>query len=304
MLDADTGAQGNGAHRDPPRLVSVVVPVRNGAAVLGQQFAALERQGYRGRWEVVVADNGSSDGTAAVVAEWAGRLAVRRVAADRRRGINVARNAGVAAASGDLLAFCDADDQVAPGWLEALVATARRADLVGGRLDEETLNQDPKAPRRPRHPRNRLPTALEFLPFAPGANLAIWTDVLCALGGFDERFVLGNDDVDLAFRAQLAGCHLGYAPDAVVAYRHRSRGHELFLQFRNYGRSEPLLFRLHRHHGVTRASAGGVARRWTRLALERPLALTSADRRGRWLAVAGFSVGRLEGSLREGTGYL
>src|SRR4051794_20497634 len=170
VLDADTGAQGNGPPRAPPRLVSVIVPVRNGAAVLGQQLAALERQGYRGRWEVVVADNGSSDGTAAVVAEWTGRLPMRRVAADRRRGINVARNVGVNAANGDLLAFCDADDQVAPGWLEALVETARGADLVGGRLDEETLNQDPRAPRRPRHPRNRLPTALEFLPFAPGAN--------------------------------------------------------------------------------------------------------------------------------------
>lgn len=282
----------------------MIVPVRNGAALLGCQLAALERQGYRGRWEVVVADNGSSDGTGAVVAAWTDRLAVRRVVADRRRGINVARNAGVAAAGGDLLAFCDADDRVAPGWLEALADAARRADLVGGRLDEEALNQDPRAPRRPRHPRDRLPTALGFLSFAPGANLAIWADVLGALGGFDERFVLGNDDVDLAFRVQLAGHRLGYAPDAVVDYRHRSRGRELFLQFRNYGRSEPLLFRLHRHHGVDRASAGGVARRWARLALDAPVAWTSAERRGRWLAIAGTSVGRVEGSLRERTGFL
>ena len=282
----------------------MIVPVRNGARWLGQQLAALERQGYRGRWEVVVVDNGSSDETAAVARAWAGRLAVRTVAANRRPGINVARNVGAVAACGDLLAFCDADDQVAPGWLEALVDAAGAADLVGGRLDEEALNQHPHAPRRPRHPRDRLPTALDFLPFAPGANLAIWADVLGTLGGFDERFVLGNDDVDLAFRAQLAGWRLGYAPAAVVAYRHRRRGHELFLQFRNYGRTEPLLFRLHCHHGLVRPSVVGVARRWARLLLGAPIAWISADRRGRWLAVAGFSVGRVEGSLRERTGFL
>jgi glycosyltransferase involved in cell wall biosynthesis len=284
--------------------VSIIVPVRNGARCLGQQLAALERQRYGGRWEVVVVDNGSSDGSAAVAGDWAGRLSLRTVGANRRRGINVARNAGAAVACGDLLAFCDADDQVAPGWLEALVEAAGRADLVGGRLDEEALNQQPHAPRRPRHPLDRLPTALEFLPFAPGANLAIWADVLAALGGFDERFVLGNDDVDLAFRAQLAGYRLGYAPGAVVAYRHRRRDHELFLQFRNYGRTEPLLFRLHRHQGLVRSSAGGVARRWARLLLAAPIAWTSAERRGRWLAIAGFSVGRVEGSLRERTGFL
>ncbi len=254
--------------------------------------------------ETVVVDNGSSDGTAAVAGGWADRLTVRTVPATRRRGINVARNSGAAAARGDLLAFCDADDQVEPDWMEALVEAALSADLVGGRLDEEELNQQPHAPRRPRHPQDRLPTALDFLPFAPGANLAIWADVLAALGGFDERFELGNDDVDLAFRAQLAGRRLGYAPEAVVAYRHRCRDHELFLQFRNYGRTEPLVFRLHRHHGLVRPSAGGVARRWARLLLVAPIAWTSPVRRGRWLAIAGFSVGRLEGSLRERTGYL
>src|SRR6476660_10613740 len=96
-LDADTRAQGTGAHRAPPRLVSVIIPVRNGARLLGQQLAALERQGYPGRWEGVVADNGSSDGTAAVAGRWADRLTVRTVPATRRRGINVARNSGAAA---------------------------------------------------------------------------------------------------------------------------------------------------------------------------------------------------------------
>ena len=158
---------------------------------------------------------------------------------------------------------------------------------MGGRLDEEALNQHPHAPRRPRHPRDRLPTALDFLPFAPGANLAIWADVLGTLGGFDERFVLGNDDVDLAFRAQLAGWRLGYAPAAVVAYRHRRRGHELFLQFRNYGRTEPLLFRLHCHHGLVRPSAGRrgaalgppAAGRSHRLDLGRPAGALAGGRR-------------------------
>jgi hypothetical protein len=89
-----------------------------------------------------------------------------------------------------------------------------------------------------------------------------------------------------------------------VAYRHRRGSRQLFRQFRNYGRAEPLLYRLYRHQGLTRPSGGRVARRWARLALEAPAACTSARRRGEWLATAGYSLGRIEGSLRQGALFL
>jgi GT2 family glycosyltransferase len=192
---------------------------------------------------------------------------------------------------------------VEPGWLEAMVEAAPHADVIGGRLDEETLNADVGAPARPRMVGDGLPVALGFLPFAVGANFAVWAGVLRELGGFDERFTCGYDDVELSFRAQLAGKHLRYAPDAVVAYRHRASGLDLFRQFRSYGRSEPLLYAEFRQYGMPRPAAGEVARRWARLVLGAPLA-SSPETRGKWLVNAGFSLGRLRGALTNRVPYL
>src|SRR5579884_898457 len=122
-----------------PELVSVIVPSYNAGAWLEQQLEAVVSQDYDGPYEVIVADNGSADAAAA------GRLAARFSAlriidASHRRGPGAARNAGVRAARGDFLAFCDADDVESAGWLRALVASAGDADVVGGRLDGERLN--------------------------------------------------------------------------------------------------------------------------------------------------------------------
>jgi glycosyltransferase involved in cell wall biosynthesis len=282
----------------------VILPVRDEVDRLADQLSALEAQTYRGPWEVVVADNGSRDDTARLAASWSDRLPLRVVDASRRPGINAARTQGCAAAQGDFLAFCDADDRVDPGWLEALVDAAASYDLVGGRIDEETLNEHDGPARRPRVPVDRLPIGLGFLPFAMGANLGIWAEVLRDLGGFDERFESGNDEVELAFRAQLHGRRLGFAPDAVVAYRHRREPGALFRQFRSYGRSEPLLYQRYRQHGLCRPGLPGVLRRWAWLVVAAPGANRSPERRGRWLVTAGFSVGRLQGSLRHRTLFL
>src|SRR5204862_175427 len=84
--------------RDAPRLVSVLIPVRNAARLLPDQLNALAAQDYDGPWEVVVADNGSSDGSASVARRLAGRLpSLRVVDASGRRGAGPARNAGAAA---------------------------------------------------------------------------------------------------------------------------------------------------------------------------------------------------------------
>src|SRR4051812_31222858 len=117
------------------------MPVLNGEAHIADQLAALAAQTYEGDWELVVVDNGCSDRTIEIARDWAPRFPRLRIAdATRRRGLNVARNAGAAAARGDFLAFCDADDVASPGWLAALASAAPEADVVGGRLEWETLN--------------------------------------------------------------------------------------------------------------------------------------------------------------------
>src|ERR1700729_4261011 len=106
---------------NPPVHVSVVIPCYNAAHLVGRQLEALQRQDVTFRWEIVVADNGSSDGSATVAsAYWTEALPVTVCDASDLQGVNHARNVGVGNSSGEFILLCDADDQVAEGWLAAM----------------------------------------------------------------------------------------------------------------------------------------------------------------------------------------
>jgi glycosyltransferase involved in cell wall biosynthesis len=287
------------AATEPAPLVSVVIPVLNGAGTLGQQLEALAAQTFRGSWEVIVADNGSTDGTAEVVHDWKGRLPrLRLVDASGQISTNHARNAGVATARGRLLAFCDADDVAAPDWLAAIVAALDHDDLVGGRLDDAALNDPVIRGWRRRPDPERLPTALRFLPYATSANIGIRAEVLRALGGWNEEFVRGGTEVDLCWRAQLAGYRLGYAADAVMSYRYRRTRRAFAYQLYRYGRGEAQLYRRFRRHGIRRPSLIRACGAWGLILVSLPSVLASRTHQGRWLRQAAFRLGRLHGSIR------
>jgi glycosyltransferase involved in cell wall biosynthesis len=283
----------------PAPTVSVVIPVLNGAATLAQQLQALAAQTYDRPWEVVVADNGSTDGTAAAVRAWSGRLPrLRLVDAGGRTSTNHARNVGAAAAEGELLAFCDADDVATQGWLEAMVAGLGSYDLVGGRLDDATLNDPVIRGWRRRPDPAKLPSALRFLPYATSANIGMRAEVLRALGGWDESFIRGGTEVELCWRAQLAGYRLGYAPAAVMQYRYRRTRRAVAYQHYRFGRGEAQLYRLFRDHGVPRPSVYRACRAWGWTVMHLPDVLRSPVHQGRWLRKAAFRFGRLHGSIR------
>ena len=122
---------------DDPVELSVVIPVRDAAAVVPDQLGALRAQRWEGHWEVVVAlDAGSADATADVVGRYAdGWPRLRIVDAPPGGGPGSARNVGAAAAAGSALAFCDADDVVAPGWVAAMGDALRHHEFVTGPLE-------------------------------------------------------------------------------------------------------------------------------------------------------------------------
>ena len=281
--------------RSAPRLVSVCIPSLNTRATLGEQLDALAAQTYTGAWEVVVLDNGSTDGSDAYALEWADRLPGLRVERVAERGISNVRNAGWRTARGDLLAFCDGDDVVVPGWLAALAAAAETYDVVGGRLDDRVLNPPNVVRWRGALPQDGLMAPLGYLPFAPGCNFAVWADVTASLGGWDTGYVGGSEDVDFCWRAQQRGRTLGFAPDAVVAYRYRPEPRTLYRQYFRYGRTEAMLQRRFPapRHSVVETLV--VWRRLVRRATLRP----RGDDRIAFLRECAYHAGRLVGSAEQ-----
>jgi GT2 family glycosyltransferase len=273
---------------DPP-LISVVVPVLNGMPWLEHQLLALSTQQVPVEWEVMVADNRSVDGTRACVARWAERdPRIHLVDASAGRGAAAARNMGVRAARGSLLAFCDADDVVRPGWLASMSAALGDSDLVAGVFDFGALHGDANSLPAPAATRQ-----LGFLPFGLSANLAVRREVFEAIHGFAEELSPG-EDVDLCWRLQLAGYRFAVAADAVVEKRERVAGLPTFRAAWAYGRCGPRLYSRYRAEGMRR-DLRGAAKAWVWLAAALP-GLVKRPRRRQWVRTFAIRSGRLAGS--------
>lgn len=291
--------------RDSFDLVSVVIPVLDTARTLGEQLEALSVQSYRETWEVVVVDNGSSDGTDELALSWSDRLPrLRLVYALERQSLSHARNVGSRVAEGDFLAFCDGDDVVEPGWLEALVDVGKSCDVVGGRLDWVSLNSPLARAWRPPPADDDLPVSLGFLTYAVGANCGVRAEVVRALGGWREELTVCGDDIDFSWRAQLASYKLCYAPEAVVRYRYRDDAKATARQFYNYGRAQPVRYKQYRKYGIPPNDWKWAIREWMLIVLHSTDLFRSDERKGIWMRKAAYRLGRLSGSLREGVLYL
>jgi glycosyltransferase involved in cell wall biosynthesis len=273
--------------RREPSLVSVVIPALNAAATLDEQLAALSVQSYGAPWEVVVADNGSTDGTAETARAWSRRLpSLLVVDASAKRGAAYARNAGARAARGDLLAFCDADDVVDQGWLTALVEALRSSDIAAGVVGSTAS----------------LPVYMDFLPRASTGCMALWRDAFEQLGGFDTVFLCA-EDVEFSWRAQLAGYRLSPAPEARILRGQRKHAAGVAAQFFSYGQWSAYLFKQYRAYGVPHRGPWKLLRRLGWLAIRVPY-LASTTRRRIWIRLAAKTAGALVGSFRHRVLYV
>ena len=197
----------------------MVVPVRDGEASLGALLDSLASQELAPeRYEVIVVDNASRDASGRVAAERGARVVF-----EARPNRSRARNAGVAAARADLIAFTDADCTVSPQWLGALLACRGRAPLVAGPVEIETRDA-PNAIER-------FETLWRFDQrsavangYAATANLMVERSAFDTVGGFDPAYRHIAEDADFCVRASRAGLDLAYCERAVV--RHGAE-HEL-----------------------------------------------------------------------------
>lgn len=278
---------------DLPARASVVIPVRDGAHGIARQLSALSRQDQAALLDVIVADNGSTDRTAEVALAYRPCFRdLRIVDAGARPGVNHARNAGLRAARTDAVLFCDHDDEVHPGWATALIAALDGADVAGGRLLLTTEGAQATGEV------GALPTALGYLPYAVGANLAVDRSAALAIGGFDESFLRGHDEVDFCWRLQEAGSGIAFAPDATVSYHQRRRVRDRARQSYHSARTSVLLWT--RHHDLGRLRLPS----WRRSVLHalgsiRYLpGLLSTLRRDESARALGWVWGTLDGQLR------
>ena len=217
-----------------------MVPVLDGEDQLPRLLDALAAQSGAPPFEVIVVDNGSRDAT---IATARAHPIGARVVEEPRRGSYAARNAGIAAARGAILAFTDADCTPSPRWLAAGVDALAHADLVGGAirqvcsasptvweaydaatyLDQASLVADQGA--------------------AATANLFVRRSVFEAVGGFDAR-LRSSGDVELTRRAVASGLRIAYAPDSVVDHATRTTLRSTLQLHRRLGRGWAELARL------------------------------------------------------------
>lgn len=204
-----------------PPLVTVIVPVRDDADGLHRCLTALLEQSYpQGRVEIIVVDDGSRRPVAPVVAAFPGVRIVVRAGG----GSYAARNAGLAAARGRILAFTDADCTPRHDWIArgvAFLATHPDCGLVAGHVDVTTGDPPDIAERYEQVTAFRQEQYATVDRFAATANAWVRREVIEQVGGFDDRLASGGD-AEFGMRVAAAGFDVCYAGDVRVAHPARS----------------------------------------------------------------------------------
>lgn len=213
--------------------VSVVIPAYNAQRLLPETLRALAGQAGCTPLEIIVVDNASTDATARVASEFGAS-----VLHEAKRGPAAARNCGLRAARGEIVAHCDADTVPSRRWLAELVRQFENPStyIVAG----NTLCYPPETAAE-RYVQAiglydaSVAAARNPFPFAPSLNLAVRTAAARAVRGWNTDLLTG-EDVDFSYRIQRAyGTRVGYAPRAVLYHHARATDAELQRQARNYG---------------------------------------------------------------------
>ncbi len=222
---------------EPPR-VSVIVCSFNGGATLDQCVRSLLALDYPDV-EIIVVDDGSTDDTQEILS----RYPMVRSIHQPNRGLSAARNVGLQAATGKIIAYTDSDCFADPDWLSHLVYPLCHTDAaaVGGpNLTPEDGRLAACVAASPGQPAHVLESDL-VAEHIPGCNMAFRREALEAIQGFDSRYRKAGDDVDVCWRLQEAGFWITFAPGAFVWHHRRQTPRSYLRQQAGYGEAEALL---------------------------------------------------------------
>ena len=218
--------------------VSVVVCTHNGAATLRECLEGVAELDYPD-FECIVVDDGSTDGSGDI----AGELGARVIRTERE-GLGNARNRGLEAARGELVAYLDDDARPDRNWLTYLATSfmsTPHAALGGPNIPpEDETGFASCVARAPGGPNHVLVSDREA-EHVPGCNMVFRRGALEQVGGFDPRFRAAGDDVDICWRLHERGWTIGFVPAAFVWHRRRRTLRAFLRQQHGYGEAEALL---------------------------------------------------------------
>ncbi len=214
---------------------SVVVPCYNAAGTIGECLASLQDQTYPAdQYEVIVADNGSTDGGPDLIRRNFPKVHVVQAS---RKGSGYARNAGIEAARGDIVLSIDADCVADRKWIASLIAAfeSARDDVaaIGGMIEPYSRSRPIEQCEAFWIAQANLRKGEGPIRYAETPNAAFRAAALRSVGGFDGA--LGFDDADLGIRLERAGFRIEFAPDAIVKHRNPATWREIFRHRWKYG---------------------------------------------------------------------
>ncbi len=226
--------------------VSVVVATFNGARTLENCLNSLTRLNYPD-YEIILVDDGSTDRTP----EIAKRFPSVRYLRQNNQGLAAARNAGIRAATGEIVAFTDDDCRADEDWLYYLVGDLQRGDFAGIGGHNFPPPEDPRVAAAvaaaPGGPAHVMLTDREA-EHIPGCNMAFYQWALRQVGMFDPLFTKAGDDVDVCWRIRDCELKIGFSPSGFVWHYRRSTVKAYLKQQAGYGEAEALLIAKHPEH--------------------------------------------------------
>ena len=232
----------------PPRpakmpMVSVVICAYNAERTMRPCLESLKKLDYP-NFEVVIVDDGSRDRTAEISMDFPEFRLIRQA----NKGLSFARNVGMHAARGEIIAYTDSDCVVDPHWLTLMVRSMTENNFDGCGGPNYAPHEDgwveascAASPGAPCH----VLIAEDRAEHLAGCNMVFTKAALTKVGGFDTQFTAAGDDVDICWRMLDAGLTLGFSPAAFVWHFRRNTIKAYYGQQRGYGRAEAMLYPLY-----------------------------------------------------------
>jgi glycosyltransferase involved in cell wall biosynthesis len=279
--------------------ISVILPCLNAAGTIELQLEALAKQKTTAPYEIIISDNGSTDATLNLVQKFKSRFKeLTIVDSSDKKGPACARNKGIKAARGNILLFCDADDKVGDGWIEAMHQALMNHRFVAGRLKWLKTAKENHSLGRGVPQGNGLQSYdyPKFMPHAGGGNLGVRRSIHELVGGFDESWPRLSD-TDYCWRIQLNGVKLHYEPKAVIYMRTRDNMSSMVKQSYIWGRYNVLLYKRYLPYGMPMLSWKSGVRNWILLIRKIPR-LRKKRQVESWLWWLSWRLGRLDGCLK------